>query len=421
MINKLIRQIATVCAAFFITTAAALTVFADDAGFAVEKERAFPAKTPYDKSRVEILWNTDDAENAGVPITDGEYVLLPVLNTVQRVSEKDGKITSTVSLDDKVSTDVRGAVLDGVLIQPARDTLYAIDLESMSVLLSKEFGEIVTDVALKDGLAYFGVKTEGGFTFFCADYKNNFNTVWEYACESAVTSPALYGDMVVFGADGDLVVHQPKSAEYKENPIGAQLTNVLAGRYAVFMTASDGNLYKIRLESDGSAEDDTLTSCKIGGTLTAPAEYNNRVYVGSTEGFFVLDGLNMEILKAFPEMKNSSAPVVTYATGQRAYTVAPNAELNRDVLYGILDTEDGQTVSEIVKIIDYTNGKCAVSTAGIMYFRTADGKLWAIAESRNNVFLMILKVVLTLAIIVMFIVIILGWSKRRKSKRPPEY
>lgn len=421
MINKLTRAVSAICAALFITIASALTVFADDAGFAVEKERALPAKTPYDKSRVEILWNTDDAENAGVPITDGEYVLLPVLNTVRRVSEKDGKITSTVSLDDKVSADVRGAVLGGVLIQPARDTLYAVDLEHMSVLCSKEFGEIVTDVALKDELAYFGVKTESGYTFLCADYKNDFSTVWEYACESAVTSPALYGDMVVFGADEDLVVHQPKSAEYKKNPIGAQLTNVLAGRYAVFMTASDGNLYKIRLEPDGTAEEDTLTSCKVGGTLTAPAEYNNRVYVGSTEGFFVLDGLNMEILKAFPEMKNSSAPIVTYATGQRAYTVAPNAGLDRDVLYSILDTEDGQTASEIVKIIDYTNGKCAVSPSGIMYFRTADGKLWAIAESQNSVFMMILKVVLTLAILVMFIIIILAWSKKRKKNRPPQY
>ena len=72
-------------------------------------------------------------------------------------------------------------------------------------------------------------------------------------------------------------------------------------------------------------------------------------------------------------------------------------------------------------MIDYTGGKCAVSASGVMYFRTADGKLWAIAESKNSVFIMILKAALTIAIIVMFIIIIVAWSRKRKAKRPPEY
>ncbi len=405
-----------------LTAAIMLTVtaFADSAGFAVESERALPARTPYDKNRVEILWNTNEGETVGVPIADGEYVLLPTLNTVRRISEKDGKFIGTASLDDKVSTDVRGAVLDGVLIQPARDTLYAIDLESMNVLCSKEFGEIVTDVAIKDGFAYFGLKNESGFTFLCADYDNGFETVWEYSSEYSVTSPALYNGYILFGSGENLVVHSSNGSDCKENSVGAEITNVFAGKYAVFMTAADGYLYKLRLNDDGTTEADTLTSCKIGGELTAPAEYNNRVYVGSTEGFFILDGLNMKVMKAFPEMKNSSAPIITYGTGQRAYTVAPNAQLDRDVLYSILDTEDGQTASEIVKLIDY-GGKCAVSSSGTMYFRNADGKLWAIAVSENNILIMILKVVLTLAIIAMLIIIILAWSKKRKEKRPPEY
>lgn len=398
-----------------------VTTFADSAGFAVESERALPARTPYDKSRVEILWNTDEGETVGVPISNGEYVLLPTLNTVQRISEKDGKLVGTALLDDKVSEDVRGAVLNGLLVQPARDTLYAVDLESMNVLRSREFGEIITDAALKDGLAYFGVKNENGSAFLCADCNNGFETVWEYQSKSAVTSAALYNGYVVFGAGEKLIVHTADGADFNEIPIGAGITNVFAGKYAVFMTAADGAVYKLRLNDDGTMETDTLTSCKVGGELTAPAEYNNRVYVGSTEGFFVLDGLNMEVLKAFPEMKNSSAPIITYGTGQRAYTVAPNAQLDRDVLYSILDTEDGQTASEIVKLIDYSGGKCAVSPSGTMYFRNADGRLWAIAVSQNNIFMMILKVVLTLAIIAMMIVIIIAWSKKRKAKRPPEY
>ncbi|MDE7230143.1 MAG: hypothetical protein K2N56_06645 [Oscillospiraceae bacterium] len=419
--NRFIKNISALCAAFLVTISLTLAAFADSAGFAVEKERTYSVKAPYDKNHVEIRWNTDDGENVGAPVVDGEFVLLPALNTVRKLGEKDGKRSGVAMLDEKVSPDLHGAVLNGVLVQPTRTMLYAVETDGMNVLGSRQFGEIVTDVALLDDFAYFGAKTDGGFTFFCADYKNGFKTIWEYACKSSVTSPALYGDMIVFGADDDLVVHRSKDNEYKVNPIGAELTNVFAGRYAVFMTTSDGNVYKIRLETDGSAEEDTLESCMVGGELTAPAEYNNRVYVGSSDGFFILDGLNMKVLKAFPELKNSSAPLITYSTGQRAYTVARDDQLNRDVLYSILDTDDGQTVSEIVKIIDYTGGKCAVSASGTMYFRTADGKLWAITETQNNMFIMILKVVLTLAVIAMFIIIILAWSKKKKSKRPPEY
>lgn len=421
IISKLIKSTTAVCAALFITISAALPAFADSAGFAVEKERVFTARTPFDKSRVEIRWSTGEGENVGAPIADGEYVLLPTLNTVRRLSEKDGKLAKVAVFDEKVSQGLHGAVSDSILVQPTQTMIYAVETESMSVLCSRQFGEITTDVALMNGLAYFGAKTASGYSFICADCKNDLATVWEYPCKTAVTSPALYGDMVVFGADGKLVVHQPRTDEYKENPVDAELTNVFAGRHAVFMTAADGSVLKIRLQPDGSAEEDTLTSCAVGGALTAPAEYNNRVYVGSSDGFFVLDGLNMEVLKAYPKLKNSSAPIITLGAGQRVYTVARDDHLNRDVLYCILDTNDEQTVSEIVKIIDYTGGKCDVSESGIMYFRTADGKLWTIAETQNNVLVMIIKVVLSLAIIAMFIIIILAWSKKHKAKRPPEF
>lgn len=417
MINKLIGITAALLTAALLT----LTAFADNAGFAVEKERALAVRAPFEKSRVAIRWNTEDGENVGAPIAYKENVLLPTLNTVRQLNEKDGSLVSVAVLDDKVATDLRGAVLDGILVQPTRSMLYAINTKNMSVISSRGFGEITTDVALMDGLAYFGAKRGSGYSFICADYNNEFSTVWEYECEKEITSPALYGKMVVFGAGEDLIVHSADTDEYKKNPIGEQLSDVFAGNYAVFMTTVGENVCKIRLEPDGTAEKDSLTFCNVGKDLTAPAEYNNRLYLGSADGFFVLDALNMEVMKSFPELKNSTAPIICYGAGQRAYTVAHDDRLDRDVLYSVLDTDDEQTVEEIVKMIDYTNGECAVSAAGTMYFRTADGKLWAISETENDLFTIIVKIVLTLAIFALFIIIIIAWSRKRKAKRPPEY
>ncbi len=394
-----------------------LTTTASADGFAVEKERAVPAPAPFDKDHVAILWNTSEAETAGAPIVCGEqdeFVLLPVLNTVKKLSAENGEQAGIVSFDEKVSENVKGAVSGNTLVQPARTSLYAVNTDDMSVICSRSFGEITTDTAVRGSLAYFGYKSEDGYRFVCADISKEMETVWEYSSPAPVTAPAYYGDYIVFGA-GDKLVLRADGGDFVENPVPAQITNVFAGKYAIFMTCADNTVKKLRLEENGQAEADSLMSCEVGGALTAPTEFNNRLYVGSADGFFVLDGLNMEILKAYPELKNSAAPLVCYGNGQRAYTVAWSEAEKRDVLYGILDTEEGQTLSEIVKIIDFTGGHFTVSRSGTMFFRTADGKLWAIAQSEINIFLILVKVVMLIAIIVFLFIILRAWSKKHSK------
>ena len=399
------------------------TAFADSAGFAVEDEAAISAKTPFSKDYVQILWSTSEAETAGVPISDGEFVLIPNLNKVNKLSEREGKLIASAELAEKVSENCCGAVLNGVLVQPARNSIYVINVEDMSVKCSAEFGGIVTDIALLNNLAYFGAKTDSGYKFVCADVNNGLKTVWEYASSEQPTSPSLFGEYVLFGCGENLVAHSADSDEYVENPIGAEITSVFAGKYAVFMSGADGRLYKLRLTEDGKTEDETLTSRELGGTLTAPAELNNRVYIGSTEGFFIIDGLNMELVRAFPEMKNASAPFIVYGNVQRAYTAAPHADKDGDrwYLYAVLDTDTEQTASELAKIIDYTDGKSDVSQSGIMFFRDANGQVWAVAERENDLFTIILKIVIMIAIVVMLMLILRAWSKKRGEKRPPQY
>lgn len=408
--------IISIIAAMFLTT----TASAD--GFAVEKERAIPAAAPFDKEHVEILWSTGEAETAGAPLVcekrEGkgeEYVLLPVLNTVKKLSGKDGSEAGKASFDEKVSTDVKGAISGNTLIQPARTSLYAVNTDDMSILCSRTFGEITTDCALRDNFAYFGFKDNGGYKFVCADISKNLETVWEYSSAEPVTAPAYFGDFIIFGTGDKLVLRTAQGGDFIENTVPAQITNVFAGKYAIFMTCDDNTVKKLRLDDKGQAEKDSLMSCTVGGALTAPAELNNRLYVGSSDGFFVLDALNMEILKPYPALKNSSAPLICYGNGQRAFTVAWSEKEKRDVLYAVLDTEEGQTLSEVIKIIDFTGGHFTASASGKMYFRTADGKLWAISEGKINYFLIALKILLTLAIFVMLYIILRAWLKKHKK------
>ena len=211
---------------------------AESAGFAGE-DAVTAAGTPYNKNYVEIKFSTGEAETAGVPLSYKEFLLSPTGNKVFKISEKTGETEMTAELDEKVSESSRGVVINDVLLQPARTKLYAVNLENMSVKCSKQFGEIITDVAAIDRLVYFGVKNDDGYSFICADLNKELEIVWEYKTENKVTSAGLYGDFVVFGAGEKLVVHQNDENVYVENDIGEKINYVFAGKYAIFMSAEN--------------------------------------------------------------------------------------------------------------------------------------------------------------------------------------
>lgn len=417
----MIKKFLAATAAMFTLAANAATVSADSSGFAAESDTVVTAQTPYDKNYVSIDWNTTAGETVGVPLAYGEFLLLPTQNTVQKLTEKDGKMPAFAEFGEKVSENCRGAVIKDTLIQPTRTSLYAVNLEDMSVCCSAGFGEIVTDIAASDDLVYFGWHDGERYAFCCANLSNDLETVWEYSSEKPVTSAARIGGAVVFGAGSDLVVRTEDG--FAENPVGAEITHIFAGEYAVFMTCSNGELRKLRLDDDGKAEEDSLLICELGGALTQPAGIDNHIYVGSEDGFFVIDGLNMEIIKCFDELKNASAPIVTVGSGVRAYTASPHYDKDGDrwYLYSVLDTEESCTASELAKIIDFEGGKAAAAKSGRMFFRDARGQVWAISGTKPGLFVTILKIVLIIAIFVMVLLILRAWAKKRQKEKPPEF
>ncbi len=418
LLKRFIVLLTSLTAAFSLSMAA----YAQSDGFYNENELALPVKAPYDTKYTNIQWSTSEADTAGVPVPFGEYVFMPSGNKIRKLSEKDGSILYTAELSEKVSETCSGAACGEVLIQPARTRIFALNADNLEIKCSRTFGEICTDAAICDGLAYFGAKTDDGYAFYCADIEKELSTVWEYRCESAPSSPALHRDHVVFSAGKTLVCHEKSTDGFTENDIDADMVGApFVSEYAVFVSTADGGVIKLRLMDSGEVEDGTITRCDTAKGLTSPVVWNGRVYVSSDEGLFILDSLNMTVEQQFKEIKNGTAPLVCYGAGPRVYVTAKLSDYW--CLYSINDHEelDEPKISQLAKLQNFEEGRTAVSDMGTMYFRDGIGRLFALTIAPYNVFLMILKLVLLLALIVMVFLLLRYWVKQRAQKRPPEY
>lgn len=418
-----LKQIISAAAAIIASAAFSITALADSSGFRTEKELALAVKAPYDTKYTNVAWNTSEAESAGVPVASGTSVFLPVGAKVNKLSEDSGEVTASAELTEKVSEDCGGAVLGNTLLQPTRSGLCVINIQTMEIVSYRSFGgTICTDAAIIDNLAYVGVSFDDGCAFYCVDMSDELNTVWEYSCGSTPSSPAVYEDFVLFSAGSTLVSHHYKDDSFNEIDIGAEISGApFAGEYAVYLSADDGCAYKLRLNSDGSMEEDTLTACEIGGELSSPMAWNGRLYVSSSEGFYILDSLNMDITRSYSDIGYGTEPIVCYGNGSRVYVVAPLESYW--CLYSIYDIDDldEPAVSQLAKLEDFSGGRISVASSGTMYFRDGIGRLYALKVAEYNLLLIIIKLVLLLVLIVLVFVWLRQWVKQRNAKRPPQY
>ncbi len=411
----------------FAAAAAALmlsvTAAAESDGFYNESELALPVKAPYDTKYTNIQWSTSEADTAGVPVPWGEYVFMPAGNKIRKLSENDGSVLGAAELSEKVSKTCAGAAAGEILIQPTRTKVFAVNTGNLEIKAARGFGgDICTDAAICDNLAYFGVNLIDEYIFYCVDIEKEFSTVWEYSCESAPSSPALHGDYVVFAVGEQLVCHEKSGDGFVENDLGAEISGTpFISEYAVFVSTADGEVIKLRLTENGTTEDGTITRCKTANGLSSPVSWDGRVYVSSDDGLFILDSLNMTVEEQFGEIKNGTAPLVCYGAGPRVYVTAPLEDYW--CLYSVYDYSelDSPEISQLAKLEDFEGGRTTVSNEGTMYFRDGIGRLFALTVAPYNVFFIILKLVLLLALIVLVFLLLRSWVKQRAEKRPPEY
>ncbi len=396
---------------------------AESIGFRNEAALVSEAKTAYDNKYTNIQWNTDAAEKAGAPVVFGQSILLPVSSTIYRYAEENGFREAEIRLPEEICSSYSGVMNNTVLVQPTKSGICMVDFNTAEITAHKSFdGNIDSDVAVIDDMAYFSVKNGSTERFCCVELTSDLPVLWEYTSQEDITSPAVQGDFVIFGAGDKLVTCHYTDGTTNEIPVGGNITAApYASQYAVYLTTADGITVKLRLNDDGTLEEDTLVTCETGKNSSAPLQHNNRLYVTSDSGLHILDSINMESIAVLPDIAGGSDPFMTRGNGPRLYTVAPY-EGGRWALYCVYDPgEDVEPQTEILAVMEnYEGGKAAVSANGTMYFRDGIGRLYALTPVGYN----LLVIIIRLMILVLLIAGVFLWIRmvgKRRAKNNPMY
>lgn len=328
---------------------------------------------------------------------------------------------TSIKLASGICSEYSGVMNGNILVQPLENGICTVDFTDGSVTASREFGDIDSDVAVIDDMAYFSAKNGSSETFFCIRLDSELNTLWEFTAEADITSPSVQGNNIIFGAGDKLITCNYKSGTSHEIPVGAEITAPpFASQYAVFVTTGDTTV-KLRLNDDGSMVEDSLISCRTGEGSSAPLSYNSKLYVTSAEGLHILDSINMEITHTIPEIKNGSDPFICRGNGTRIYTVSEYSEGGM-ALHSVYDEgEDNEPIDSILALMqNYDGGKSAVSDSGTLYFRDGTGRVYALTLVEYNVFQMVIKLVL-LAALIAGVFIWIRLIGKRKSQSYPKF
>lgn len=407
--------------AAFLLAGAALTTAAgaESLGFRNEAALVHEAKTAYDNKYTNIQWNTEAAENVGAPIAYGESVLVPIGSSIFRYAEENGFKEAEIKLPEEVCAGYSGVMSGTTLVQPTQSGICTVDFNTAEITSHKSFdGGVDSDVAIIDDMAYFSVKSGDGETFYCVELSAELPVLWEYSSEADITSPTVQGDFVIFGAGDKLVTCDYEDGSAVEIPVDDVITGApFASLYAVYFTTAGGDTVKLRLNDDGTMEEDTLVTCESGKASSAPLAHNNRLYVTSESGLHIIDSINMESIAVLPDIASGSDPFLTRGNGPRIYTVAPY-EGGRWALYCVYDPgEEVEPQTEILAVMEnYEGGRACVSAAGTMYFRDGIGRVYALTPVGYNIVTIIIRLVVMVLLIAGVFLWIRMVGKRRAAK-----
>ncbi|MCI5669287.1 MAG: hypothetical protein MR291_11105 [Oscillospiraceae bacterium] len=410
----------TIAAAALLLTG--VTAGAESAGFSGDRKYISAAAAPYSNKYTQIQWGGDvQRKDCGTPLAYGDKLLLPTESSLIALRENTGETVTSVALLEDCSVEYSGALLGDTLLQPTRSGVALINAKDMTVKAFRGFdGAIAADCAIIDDLGYTAIQVSGGYEFLCIDLSSDdLETVWSITLSDKPTAPAVQGDNIVFAAGSSILTHNFKSGEVTEIPLEKQIaTAPFATEYAVFFCTTDGYAGKLRLDPDGTLEEDTLTLCRIGGKPSSPVSWNGRLYISTEDGFYILDNLNMEVSYIISDIKSGCTPQIHYGSGPYIYTVSRYED--KWAVYCILDSDsDAEPTSSVLALMDsFENGSFCASPNGSLYFLDDIGRTYALTAVPYNVWALVIRLVVLLALLALVFIWIRKVAKRRENLRP---
>ncbi len=400
-----------------------VTASAAGSGFSGEERLISAAAAPHDNKYTEIQWGGDiKRENCGIPLPDGERLLLPCENRLLALDEKTGEELTSAELPEKCSLEYSGTRLGSRLLLPTESGVALLDPETLAVKSSRSFdGDIASDCSILDSRGYFAVEYDGSWEFLCIDLDSDgLPTIWSCEVPEKPSTAAVQGDNIIFAAGDSLYTHHYKNdSQTVQIPVDETIAgNPFATEYAVFFSTEAGNAAKLRLNSDGTLEQDTLTFCKIGDSPSSPLSWNGRLYVAAADGFYVLDNLNMDITYVLSDIKGGCTPQVHYGSGPYIYTVAPREDKWAVYCIRDMDEETEPTYAILAQMENYSHGAFCASAAGTLYFLDAIGRVYALVIAPFDVVGLILRLVVLLALMALVFIWFKKMADRRAALRP---
>ena len=380
------------------------------------------SKTPTDSANTYIKWQHRFSEAAGTAYNSSPVItdtnLYVVCEDVLYELDKNGTVTRYLGLDGRMNSVCQTALHENRIFIPlANGTMQCVDITTMTSLWTSEaFGnQSLTTTLYRNGFVYAGTSHPNGSIglFYCLNAETGA-TVWtytneEFPCGFYWSGACVFENNMVkgilFGGDnGILVSHSQTSPEVYDTyyVAGKIRAGVTYDEYtnAYYTTSTDGYLYKIQMNEDGTFR--AVSSLYLGSAPTdainctsTPTICNGRIYVGSFYGtngrLTVIDAATLTEIYAVSDsacgdIKASPLLSTGYATDEnngKAYVYVTHNKLPGG-LY-ILEDTSSNTNGELKPLIAPTEGQqfCISSvvsdTDGTLYYSNDSGYLFAVA------------------------------------------
>lgn len=341
-------------------------------------------------------------------------------------SDKNGVVLRTFTLAAPINSVCRMSLHENRLFIPlSGGTMQCVDIQTMSSLwTSGAFGlQSLTSTFYKKGFLCAGTTNASGTDglYYCLS-ETDGSTQWVYRGEQSCGyywSGAVSGkdgtDYILFGGDDGVLISHSLSTDtvydtYDLSSCTASHGKIRAGvtydiqTDAFYTTTTDGYLYQIKMDEDGSFRsvsalplfsDNSLTADIINCTST-PTVFNGRIYVCSYDGtqgqVSVVNAASMKTVytATTPECHDiKSSPLVCtgYATDEnnnRVYVYFTQNSLPGGVYY--IEDDETSVSAQIQTLFLPVEGKqfclssVAADTDGTLYYSNDSGTLFAISE-----------------------------------------